>query len=85
MPNRVKPKVKIDSEVLLTLIHEETSIRKIAKAIGWSDRTIRQGLKDGEMTIEIVLLLSRVLSIEPYEFADIDDFCNMLKSLHKKE
>lgn len=85
MANRVKPKVKINSEVLSTLIHEETSIRKIAKAIGWSDRTIRQGLKDGEMSIEIILLLSHVLSIEPYEFADIDGFCDLLKSLHKKE
>lgn len=84
MANRTKVKCPINNAELTSLIKETTSIRKLALTIGYSDKTIRRGLQNKEMSIELVMLLGKVLEVNPALFADFDEYSNRLLALKEQ-
>ena len=86
MANKAKIKVPINKDVLYSEIKRKTSISKIGPAIGYSEKTIRRGLVDGYLSIEIVALLGLELNIDPKVFADFDTYFKLVKlNISKKE
>lgn len=80
MANKSKVKVPINREVLYSKIKEKTSIRQIGPTIGYNEKTIRRGLIDGELSIEVVILLGLELRVDPNIFADFNEYKKRLKS-----
>ena len=72
------PKVWIDSDVLRKLIRRKSSITKVAKDIGCSERTIRRGLEDEEMSLELVMRLAYRLGHDASEIADLNTYYNSI-------
>lgn len=83
--NREKIKVPVNSQRLYSLIKERTSIRKLGPAIGYDEKTIRTGLKDGRMAIELVYMISAYLNVNPRCFADFDEYMELLTHQIKRE
>ena len=77
-------KVPINSKVLYALIESKTSIRKLGPTVGCNEKTIRRGLKDGELSYDIVILLGRELGVDPDVFADLDTFYKNLRDRLKE-
>ena len=71
-------KVQIDSDRLRTLIRRKSNIMKVAEDIGCSERTIRRGLAEGEMSLELVMRLSYYLDRHVDMFADMDTYYNSI-------
>lgn len=68
MANKKMKKVPLDKDCLIeTLNLRNTSVRKLGKDynFGWSSKSIERGLKDGEVTVELLDALGRNLDIEP--------------------
>lgn len=84
MANKTKVTVPIYSDFIYERIKERSSIRKIAKEIGYHDKTIRRYLKSGELPIELVYLLSAALEIDPIYFARLNIYTNRLMELGKE-
>lgn len=80
MANKKTIKVPINGEVLYALVKSKTSIRKLGPTIGYSEKTIRRGLEDKEMSIALVFLLGKELGVDPKEFADFDTYNELLKA-----
>lgn len=85
MANRPKIKVPVNSDILHERIKEKTSIGQIGPKIGYSEKTIRRGLKAEEMSVELVFLLGHELCVDPKEFADFDGYIERLKALIGEE
>ena len=73
-------KVSIDDNVLRELIRTKTSIRKLGPMIGHNEKTIRRGLKEKEMSLELVALLAAVLEVDARTFADLKSYWEVIKS-----
>ncbi len=70
MANKFKRKLVIDSDKLRKAIKDKkTSIRKLGPAIGYSDKTIGRGLKDGLISLELAVTIVRYLQINITDFA----------------
>ena len=68
MANKKMKKVPLDRECLMeTLKLRNTSIRKLGKDynFGWSSKSIERGIKDGEVSAELLDALGQNLDIEP--------------------
>jgi hypothetical protein len=70
MANKFKRKLVIDSDKLRKAIKDKkTSIRKLGPAIGYSDKTISRGLKDGMISLELAVVIGRHLQVNITDFA----------------
>ena len=80
MSVRKDHKRQIDADRLRTLIKERTSIRAIGREGVYNEKTIRRGLSDGYMTLELIFYLARLL------FVPVDWFATdmSLEYEHKK-
>lgn len=74
-------KVSIYDDILRELIRiKKTSIRKLGPMIGHNEKTIRRGLKEKEMSLELVALLAAVLEVDARIFADLPSYWKVIKS-----
>lgn len=73
-----KIKVPINSKLLYAVIESKTSIRKLGPMIRCNEKTIRRGLKEREISFELVEKLSRVLEVDATLFADLETFWKKL-------
>ena len=71
-------KVPINSEVLYALIKSKTSIRKLGPATGFNEKTIRRGLKEGKMSVLLVIMLSIMLEVDPRTIGNFNTYGEML-------
>ena len=76
MANKViAVKVGIDSDKLRQILRSKNiSIRKIGRDGVYSEKTIRRGIKNGELTVDVVSYLALYLKVAPGSFADIDRY-----------
>lgn len=79
MSNDKSKKVPINSEVLYALIKSKTSIRKLGPAIGFNEKTIRRGLKEGEMSAWLVMMLAVELDVDPRTIGDFEAYGEKLR------
>ena len=77
----INKKISINQKLLRAFIANKTSIRKLGPDIGYSEKTIRRGLEDEKMSMELILLISKKLSIKPSDFSDIKDYLELLNQL----
>lgn len=67
-------KVPIHDEILRKLIKTKSSIRKLGPMIGHNEKTIRRGLNEKEMSLELVALLAAALKVDARTFADLSSY-----------
>ena len=84
MANKNKKKVRINKEGLYELIGQKTSIRKLGPMIDYNEKTIRRGLDDCMMSIELVFAISSFLCIDPNSFAYLDSYYEGLVNILKR-
>ena len=58
--------MKINGEKLKNMIHEWTSIRKFGPIIGYDEKTIRRGIKSGEISIGLAVAIAGFFGINIY-------------------
>lgn len=69
-------KVTINSDKLRKLIKtKQATIAGLGLVVGHNERTIRRGLKDGQMSASLVMLIALVLRVDPNEFAYWKEYC----------
>lgn len=69
-------KVTINSEKLRKLIKtKRVTIEYLGPAVGYNEKTISRGLKDGQMSASLVMLIALVLRVDPNEFAYWKEYC----------
>lgn len=73
MANRIITKVTVKSEVIEGLIRP-MSIKEFCKEIGYSESTFRKGLRNREMSYDLVIKLVDTLGVKPSEIADVDSY-----------
>lgn len=58
--------MKINGEKLKNVIHEWTSIREFGPIIGYNEKTIRRGIKSGEISMGLALAIANEFGISIY-------------------
>lgn len=68
MANKKMKKVPLDKDCLMeAILLKNTSIRKLGAdhKLGWSSKSIERGIKDGEVSPELLNALGKYLDVEP--------------------
>lgn len=71
MFDRKGKKLRINADRLRTYIQETTSIRAIGREGVYNERTIRRGLSEGYMSIDLIIYLAYLLDVPADWFADV--------------
>lgn len=71
MANRKIMKRRVNVDRLRTYIKERTTISAIGRQGVYNEKTIRRGLSDGEMSLELITYLANLLQVPADCFADV--------------
>lgn len=66
-----KQKRRINADRLRDYIKEKTSIRAIGRDGVYNEKTIRRGLSDGYMSLDLIMYLAYLLEVPADWFADV--------------
>lgn len=86
MANARRINVPIDSEKLRKILKEKgISMRRLAKIIGYSDKSVRTMIKNGEMSLDVSLMTSFAIGDEyGNSFCDLDEYERRLREMVEK-
>lgn len=71
MANHKIMKRRVDADRLRTYIKDKTSIRGIGRQGIYCSKTVSRGLKDGYMSIDLIIYLANLLQVPADCFADV--------------
>ena len=71
MANHKIIKRRINSDRLRWYIDEKTSIRAIGRLGYYNEKTIRRGLKEEQMSLDLIVYLAKILDVPADLWADV--------------